>query len=90
MRCPAAVWFPIARREHEVYRISTSGQTRVMNDTNLVVTCKNLEFHAKQNPFHGYRIKIAQRFNEPSPVRCDKCGKSFTYDPQDILEMSGT
>ena len=54
----------------------------------LAVTCKNLKYHSQKNPFSGYRIKVSSRPAGPFKLQCDSCGKTYTYDPQDVLEMA--
>ena len=62
-----------------------------------VVTCKNIEFHGDQNPFALRRIALAET-DEPAPhpsaigrfsVRCDECGREYSYEAQDILKWIG-
>jgi len=54
----------------------------------LAVTCKNPKHH-DENPFHGYRIKVSGRPAGSFEVTCDSCGKTYRYEPQEVLEMSG-
>jgi hypothetical protein len=56
--------------------------------THLAVTCKNTQFHAHENPVHGHRIRIVTRHSELFRVQCDGCRNIFTYNPNEILEMS--
>jgi hypothetical protein len=54
----------------------------------LVVNCQNVKFHANQNPLNAHRIRV-DWFDSPKIIRCDKCGASYWYDPQEIFEKSG-
>jgi hypothetical protein len=62
-----------------------------MNQANeycWAVTCKNEVFHRERNPFHGHRVlrknrAPAGRFR----VRCDECGKEYSYEPADVLSV---
>lgn len=56
----------------------------------LAVTCKNTDYHQNLNPFSGYRIRILERPAKRFNVPCDACGKTYWYDPEDVLEMSGS
>jgi hypothetical protein len=55
----------------------------------LAVTCKNFEKHQQENPFAGHRIKVASRPLATFRVQCDSCGRTYSYDPQDVLPFSG-
>ena len=53
----------------------------------LAVTCWNPK-HRQQNPFHGYRIKLTERpVADRFRVTCDSCGKTYTYEPPDVLNI---
>ena len=52
----------------------------------LAVTCRNLK-HQQENPFAGHRIKLPARPLAKFQVQCDSCGKTYSYDPQDVLEF---
>ena len=64
-----------------------------------VVTCKNTEHHAGQNPFHGHRIPIGKTdANSPRPatpetieIRCDDptCRKNYPYAASEIIRWVG-
>jgi hypothetical protein len=53
----------------------------------LAVTCKNTT-NPHDNLLHGYRIRIPEGPAERFQVVCDFCGKSYWYDPEDVLQMS--
>jgi hypothetical protein len=60
-----------------------------------VVVCKNHRFHNQQNQFFGHKIPLGEtdaytsvpvldgQFN----VRCDDCGKEYSYRPSDVLRF---
>ncbi len=58
-----------------------------------VVVCKNHRFHVHQNLFFGHKIPLAETdaFLPPPNleghlyVRCDECGKEYSYQPKDLL-----
>ena len=60
-----------------------------------VVLCKNHWFHMRQNFFFRHRIPLAlTNAVEPLPslgkrfmVRCDDCGKMYTYKPKDLRRI---
>jgi hypothetical protein len=54
----------------------------------LAVTCKNVAYHSQQDPFHGYRIRVETRPAESFQVKCNSCGKTDWYEPQDVLELA--
>jgi hypothetical protein len=64
-----------------------------------VVTCKNTEHHAKQNPLHGHRIPIGKTDeNSPRPavpetikIECNDptCGKTYSYTASEIIRWYG-
>src|SRR5215472_11494647 len=59
-----------------------------------VVVCKNHGFHGRGNFFSAHRIPLGEtdavmprpRINKPFRVRCDECGKEYTYQPSDVLK----
>ena len=64
-----------------------------------VVSCKNLNFHAKKNPFLTHKIPIG-RTDEHSPrpaipdyldIPCDdpRCGKTYAYTAAEIIRCQG-
>lgn len=58
-----------------------------------VVFCKNQWFHQKRNFFCAHKIVLAQTDSiEPLPplvnpfvVRCDACGKEYSYASSEVL-----
>jgi len=58
-----------------------------------VVLCKNSRFHKKQNLFFGHSIPLAETdsilpppsFSERLSIRCDDCGREYSYDSKDLL-----
>lgn len=60
-----------------------------------VVLCKNHWFHMRENFFFRHKIPLAETdAATPLPslgkrftVRCDKCGKTYTYKPKDVLRV---
>jgi len=62
-----------------------------------VVTCKNTEFHRMKNPFAEHRVPLAQTdVHAAHPdtmghfsVRCDECGKEYSYEAQDVFKGLG-
>lgn len=54
----------------------------------LAVTCKNPK-HSEENPFHGHRIKLPNGKGSPHfRVRCDSCGKTYSYESSDVLQIA--
>jgi hypothetical protein len=59
-----------------------------------VVVCKNNWFHRRPNIFNVHRIPLGEtdavlprpKIDKPFPVRCDECGKEYTYTPSDVLK----
>lgn len=59
-----------------------------------VVVCKNHWFHRRPNIFNVHRIPLGEtdavlprpKIYKPFPVRCDECGKEYTYTPSDVLK----
>jgi len=57
-----------------------------------VVLCKNYFFHVRQNLFFRHRIPLAATdpyapvppLDGPFKVRCDDCGKTYTYKRSDV------
>lgn len=64
-----------------------------------VVTCKNADHHAQQNPFHGHRIPVGRAdAYSPRPavsdsidIPCDDptCSKTYSYTASEIIRWSG-
>jgi hypothetical protein len=60
-----------------------------------VVLCKNHWFHIRQNLFFRHKIPLAETdavaplpfIGKPFAVRCDECGKTYTYKPKDVLRF---
>ena len=59
-----------------------------------VVVFKNHWFHGRGNFFTVHRIPLGEmdavlprpNINKPFRVRCDECGKEYTYTPSDVLK----
>src|SRR2546429_3471777 len=59
-----------------------------------VVVCKNHWFHGRGNFFSVHRIPLGETdavlprpdIDKPFLVRCDECGKEYTYTPSDVLK----
>jgi hypothetical protein len=57
-----------------------------------VVLCKNYFFHMRQNLFFRHKIPLAATdpyapvppLDGPFKVRCDDCGKTYTYKRSDV------
>ena len=57
-----------------------------------VVLCKNHWFHLRQNLFFRHRIPLGETdavtsrpaIDERFRVRCDECGKEYTYKPSEV------
>jgi hypothetical protein len=66
-------------------------------DTNYcwVVLCKNYWFHMRQNVFFRHRIPLGPTdavaplpsVNKPFTVRCDECGKTYTYTRKELRRV---
>jgi hypothetical protein len=60
-----------------------------------VVTCKNHIYHFPRNFIYRHKIPLAEAdavtsrppINQPFRVRCDMCGKEYSYKPSDILRI---
>jgi hypothetical protein len=60
-----------------------------------VVLCKNHWFHVRQNVFFRHRIALAETdaiTSRPAVdcrfrVRCDECGKEYSYKPSEVLRV---
>jgi len=58
-----------------------------------VVLCKNRSFHRQQNLYFGHTIPLAETdailsppsFKEQLRVKCDDCGREYSYDPKELL-----
>ena len=58
-----------------------------------IVICKNHKFHRQRNLFSGHRILLGETdaftphppIDRPLNVRCDDCGKEYTYRPSEVL-----
>jgi hypothetical protein len=53
----------------------------------LAVTCKNTEYHRQHDSPSGYRIRLPRKLPGKFKVLCDRCGKQYSYDPDDVLEV---
>ena len=61
-----------------------------------VVLCKNHWFHMRQNFFFQHRIPLAQTdavaplppLSKDFTVKCDECGKTYTYKPRDVRRVA--
>jgi hypothetical protein len=61
-----------------------------------VVICKNHNFHNQQNRFFGHKIPLGETDSySPMPtldgnftVRCDECGREYSYKPSEVLRLS--
>ena len=59
-----------------------------------VVVCKNHGFHGRGNFYSVHRIPLGETdavmprpgINKAFRVRCDECGKEYTYQPSDVLK----
>lgn len=59
------------------------------------VICKNHRFHNKQNIFFGHKIPLGETDPySPLPaldgrfsVRCDECGREYSYEPSDVVRV---
>ena len=66
----------------------------VGSDYCWVVVCKNHGFHGRGNFFSAHRIPLGEtdevlsrpKINRAFRVRCDECGKEYTYQPSDVLK----
>jgi hypothetical protein len=57
-----------------------------------VVTYKNTEHHAKQNPLHGHRIPSPRpAVPETIKIECNEptCGKTYSYTASEIIRWYG-
>jgi hypothetical protein len=60
-----------------------------------VVRCKNHWFHVRENIFFRHRIPLGETdavaslpaLNGPFKVRCDVCGKEYSYKPAEVLKF---
>jgi hypothetical protein len=58
-----------------------------------VVVCKNHWFHRRPNLFHTHRIALGEtdavtprpKIDRAFFVRCDDCGKEYSYKPSEVL-----
>lgn len=58
-----------------------------------VVICKNSRFHHKNSHNHTHKIPLAETdpyeslpiFRGNFVVRCDNCGKEYSYQPAEVL-----
>jgi len=59
------------------------------------VLCKNHSFHKQQNLFFAHKIPLAETdaFLPPPPlnsrlnVRCDDCGREYSYEPKELVRI---
>jgi Protein kinase domain len=66
----------------------------VDSDYCWVVVCKNHGFHGRGNFFSAHRIPLGETdavlprpaIDKAFRVRCDECGKEYTYQPSDVLK----
>ena len=79
---------------------TTWGFTRMWEDSRYFwgVLCKSRWFHIRQSLSLNFRQKIPLAETDavspcplsgilPFTVRCDKCGKEFSYRPSDVLRF---
>jgi hypothetical protein len=60
-----------------------------------VVICKNKKFHRHTNVMFGHKIPLGETDAVASPpdiiglfaVRCDECGKEYSYGPEEIVRL---
>jgi hypothetical protein len=60
-----------------------------------VVICKNVKSHRQVNLMYGHKIPLGETDAfAPLPevtgtftVRCDECGKEYSYGPEDVLRF---
>ncbi len=60
-----------------------------------VVVCKNHIFHNRHNVFFGHKIPLSETDAVEDPpalktefsVRCDECGKEYSYKPKELLRV---
>ena len=60
-----------------------------------VVVCKNSRFHRDTNVLYGHRIPLGKTdafeplpaLNGPVTIRCDECGKEYSYQPAEVLRF---
>ncbi len=60
-----------------------------------VVICKNKWLHRRESLAHGHRIPLGETdaFSPPPPfgdslkVRCDGCGKEYSYAQKDVMRF---
>jgi len=60
-----------------------------------VVICKNRRYHNRENLFVGHHILLGEtdaisrqpELHGQISVRCDSCGKEYSYTAGDILRM---
>jgi hypothetical protein len=58
-----------------------------------VVFCRNWWFHLRENILYGHRIPLAETdavaslppLNDSFIVRCDTCGKEYSYELSDVF-----
>jgi len=67
-----------------------------MNDSSQyfwIVLCKNRRFHKRQNLYFGHSIPLAETdaflpppsLNDRLSVKCDDCGREYSYELKDLL-----
>ena len=60
-----------------------------------VVICKNKKAHRETNVLFGHKIPLGETdpyepppaLDGPFTAYCDECGKEYSYDPGDVLEI---
>ncbi len=60
-----------------------------------VVLCRNHRFHKRQNLFFGHKIPLGETDAILPPpvlkgrinVRCDDCGREYSYKSKDLLRI---
>lgn len=60
-----------------------------------VVICKNRWFHYRQILFYGHKIPLSETdaitpppaLDGPFTVRCDNCGKEYSYAPSEVVRF---
>lgn len=60
-----------------------------------VVLCKNHWFHVRKNLFFRHKILLGETdaitprpaIDQRFKVRCDECGKEYTYKPSEVLRV---
>ena len=61
-----------------------------------IVRCKNHWFHVLENIFYRHRIPLGETdavspppaLTGPFLVKCDRCGREYSYLPSDVLRFA--